>query len=1222
MMRCLLIGCFTLAGTLCFAQDDSVTYQVILMGGAGNIRQAQIRDYLQKQVQSSKVPTAFIYLGDNIEPKGLPDPDDKDRKEAELNLFRQMELASGLGDVYFIPGNSDWKNGKHEGLRFLTHQQQFFDSIKRSKVHMLPRDGCPGPEEIHLSGDIVLVIVDTQWFLHPWQKPEGETGHCESKSAADVTVHLDDIMNRNRGKRVIVAGHHPVFTYGPHGGVFTFKDHLFPLTQINDGYYLPLPIVGSIWPMYRKIFGEVQDVAHPLNKALRRGMQDILQQYPGSIYVSGHEKALEYIENDSVHYLVSGSASGSRPVKKKGYAQFVSEENGFVRLVIKSGGKATAEYHSFSEKLYSKELLTVVPLEKEKYSDHIMDSLWVDVNASYKYEAEKFKQWLFGVNYRGEWAQKIPLLAIDIGRIKGGVKILQKGGGMETMTLRVRDSAGHEYSLRTVEKFPAKGLPPTFQKTFLESVRQDQVSAAHPYGALIVPQLAKAGGIYHANPKLVYAPSDPRWGVYRKDFAGQVMIFEERPDGNGRDLAFFGNPEKMISTRRLLEHMAKDNDVVVDEKMVLRARLFDMWIGDWDRHDDQWRWGEFDYKKTKVYKPIPRDRDQAFFVNEGFVPHKWRKKHLKPNLEGFDYKIRWVPGLMETGRWFDRSFLNWLSEKDFIETAQSLAMSISDETIDSAVLKLPQEIYNIRGKEIADKMKARRSILVENADRYYKFLARQVDVTGSDKREWFEGNWLPNGNFHLEMFKIDKAGNRGKSIYSREFVNKETKEIRIYGLGGDDVFHFSGDGGKEIIRVIGGDGNDVIKNESDGRSGIYLYDQINGVTMEGNKVHNKTSKDPLVNEYDRQAYDYDRIAPKNSVTYNIDDGVFVGTGFSTIVHGFRKKPYKSHHLLQGNYAIKTSSFSIHYEGRFPQFAGKWDLELDGDVRSPNYVNNFFGWGNESVFNQNINEQPNIDVPSAIDYYRLRFREFKGEVRLRRKIGQWGYLKTGPVYQRGQVIDPEGDRYIKEYDATLSQSILGIPQDFAGLMYTWGIDKRDNPAVTTRGIVIKQTSRFMQGFQGSGFTSSNITFTLYQSFRLPARITYVFNAGAGHNTGAYQLFQAQTLDGKTEIRGFRKTRFYGDTKLYFNNEVRIKLGSLHTYLFPAAIGIHGFYDVGRVWYKDNTGIDPSAASGESHIWHRSYGGGIWLTPFNLTTIVTEVGHSVEGTLFYLRLGFLF
>ena len=195
------------------------------------------------------------------------------------------------------------------------------------------------------------------------------------------------------------------------------------------------------------------------------------------------------------------------------------------------------------------------------------------------------------------------------------------------------------------------------------------VSASHPYGALAVTSLAKAAGIYHTNPEIFYAPFDQRWGVYKKEFAGQLMLFEERPDGDGSKFPDFGNSEKIISTRRLLDHLGQDNNIQVDQKLVLRSRLFDMLIGDWDRHDDQWRWGEVHVNKTKMYRPIPRDRDQAFFVNEGFIPHQWRKSYIFPKLEGFDYKIRWAPGFMQTGRWFDRTFLAAMTEKDFVETA-------------------------------------------------------------------------------------------------------------------------------------------------------------------------------------------------------------------------------------------------------------------------------------------------------------------------------------------------------------------------------------------------------------------------------------------------------------------------------------------------------------------------------------------------------------------------
>ncbi len=1221
-MRTFLVGFFLVAcGPVCLAQSDSVTFQLILVGDAGDVSGDEAKLFISRHVPPSGVPSAVIFLGDNVYPKGLPGPRNKDRKSAEQILLNQIAMASGYGSVYFVPGNHDWRNGHHEGLQYMTNQQAFLDSLNNPLVHLLPKDGCPGPEEIQLSRDVVLVIIDTQWFLHPWNKPEGETSHCDSRSPADVTVHLDDILNRNQGKRVVVAGHHPVYTYGPHGGVFTLNDHLFPFTQINRSLYIPLPIVGSLVPLYRKYFGIIQDNAHPQNKALRFGLRDIFKQYPGTVYASGHEHSLQFIEHDSIQYIVSGSGSKSTAVKQKKYSKFASSDHGFVRMLMKSDLSSAVEYYSAGGRIHSEVLPPVKELKAVTYENAEKDSLWVKARPSHQYDAGGFRRMLLGENYRAEWAKELPILAFDIGREKGGLELLQKGGGMETMSLRLRDSTGHEYFLRTVEKYPVKALPQAFRKTFVQGVKQDQVSATHPYGALVIPTLASAAGVYHTNPRIVYAPDDARWGKYRKDFHGLVMLFEERPDGSGKDMPYFGSPKRMISTRKLLEHMALDHDVQVDQKQVLKSRLFDMWIGDWDRHDDQWRWGEFDQKKTKVYRPIPRDRDQAFFINEGIGPHRWRKRHLFPNLEGFDSGIRWAPGLMMTGRWFDRTFLNAMSEKEFLETARELSMKMTDEVIDSALHQWPGGIFELHGPEISEKLKARRALLANSADDYYRFMAKEVDVVGSNKREWFEGEWQTSGNFKLNMYKRDKEGLRGKLLYEREFLPHQTREVDLYGLDGDDVFHFSGESkGKMKIRIIGGNGLDELRNEATGPRRIYLYDDKDGIVKAGARVHDHTSVDPHVNDYDRKWFEYNKIAPRNMVTYNIDDGVFLKLGFSSFAYGFRKKPYKSHHLFRGSYGLNTNSFSIQYQGRFPQFVGQWSLELDANIRSPNYVNNFFGWGNESVFNTEINKQPGVNVGSPIDYYRLRLRDFTGEVRLSRKVGQWSYFKIGPAYQRGQILDAPGTLYIKEYEASLPESVLGIPKDYFGVSESIGVDKRDNRSYTTRGILLRQSSRWMTG--DTFFSSHVASLTLYQSFRLPAKVTLVFNAGAGHNTGYYQLFQAQTLDGEIEVRGYRKTRFYGDTKVYFNNEVRIKLGNIRTYLFPASIGMHVFYDVGRVWYKDSNGIDSSAPSGKSDQWHKGYGAGLWFIPYDLTTIVTELAHSDEGTLFYLRLGFLF
>ena len=130
-------------------------------------------------------------------------------------------------------------------------------------------------------------------------------------------------------------------------------------------------------------------------------------------------------------------------------------------------------------------------------------------------------------------------------------------------------------------------------------------------------QLSDAVGIYHTNPRLIYVPKHKALGKYNADYGDELYLIEERPDEDFTDVDSFGNPDSIDSTDDVYENLRDDEEYQIDEAAYLRARIFDMLIGDWDRHADQWRWARFDNKDTKVYRPIPRDRDQVFSKFDG-----------------------------------------------------------------------------------------------------------------------------------------------------------------------------------------------------------------------------------------------------------------------------------------------------------------------------------------------------------------------------------------------------------------------------------------------------------------------------------------------------------------------------------------------------------------------------------------------------------------------------
>ncbi|MGE4017689.1 MAG: metallophosphoesterase [Cyclobacteriaceae bacterium] len=1218
----ILLICFL--GAPAAAQD---AFHLYLIGdaGNGNVHEIAYKHILQQQIKNNaQVPSAIVFLGDNIYPKGMPDEDHRHRLESEQIMAGQVQLAGADVKKYFVPGNHDWQKGGKHGLTQLLNQQEWIDSIYRNEAFFLPRNGCPGPVTVKLADELMLVIIDSQWWLHPWDKPEGENSLCDQKTREELISELRDILLQHRDKQIVVAAHHPIYTYGDHGGHFSLKDHLFPLTDANKNLWLPLPVVGSIYPVYRKLIGNIQDTAHPEYKLFRQLVHEELSKYPGIIYAAGHEHALQYIVKDSIHYVVSGSGVKSTPVKKKGFAKFVSSENGFVRVSISKDGQQRIEYFGAGETpLYTTHWKRNV---KTRPTNAIINSLpdSVEVAASNQYQAGRGQQRWFGTNYRAEWAEKIKVPVFDFKSPSGDpLKIEKRGGGMQTLSLRLEASNGDQYTLRSIEKYPEKAIPKNFRNTFAADIVQDQISAAHPYGALAIPVLAEAAGIYHTNPRLVYLADDPRLGLYQPDFGNQLMLFEERPDGKAKDKPYFGNASDILSTSDMLDELEDDNDNYVDQQFVLRSRLFDLLIGDWDRHDDQWRWAEFKKKgKSKMYRPIPRDRDQAFFVNEGILPYVWSRRWALPKFQGFDHEIDWTPGFMFNARYFDRSFLNEPSREDWIATARELQTLMTDKVIEQALNAWPPAIREIHGEEIASKLRNRRKDLIEYALQHYRFLSKEVDVTGSDKDELFEVTPAGPGTLKLAVHKISKKGEMERLMYQRIFRDDETREVRLYGLKGDDQFKMDAGSARIKVRMIGGGGEDEV-NVKSGRG--YVYDKPKGLKITGDHVvHNRSSTSKWVNHYDRKAFQYDRLAPLLFLNFNVDDGIFAGGGFLYTRHGFRKDPYHGNHLFLGSYAFNTSSFNFRYDGHFAQVFGRWGLELNADIKSPNYVNNFFGPGNESLFDKDIDENPAVNVDNAIQYYRLRFKEVLLDMRLERTFDNGFFVKAGPRFQTVELEAPEGtDRFIGAYDAMQPESLLEVSKVFAGGALSWGFSKVNHPSLTTRGVRFQMTSQAMDQVNGSGSFSSHAgTFALYQSFRLPARVTFAFRAGAGTTVGAPQLYQLQILDGKTELRGFRKTRFYGDSKLYFNHEVRIKLANLRSYIVPSSLGVSFFYDVGRVWYEDANGVDPSTSSGTSRLWHKGYGGGLWFTPFNLTVVSTDIGFSDEGWLAYVRLGFLF
>ncbi|MCU7550365.1 outer membrane protein assembly factor [Chitinophagaceae bacterium LB-8] len=828
------------------------------------------------------------------------------------------------------------------------------------------------------------------------------------------------------------------------------------------------------------------------------------------------------------------------------------------------------------------------------------DSITIAIAPEYD-EVGKTHRFFFGENYRKLWATPVKLRVFKLLEEKGGLQIVERGGGMQTKSLRLKDSSGREWVLRSVQKDPEKALPVNLRPTVAKDILQDLISTSHPYAAITVPPLATALEVPHTNPEIIFMPDDPALGEYRKDFANTVLLFEER---GPLDI------EDTDNTEKVLKKMEEDNDNRIAQKQVLRARLLDIIVGDWDRHEDQWRWLKVKDDTGTIYRPYPRDRDQVYYISEGVFPSMASRKWILPKFQGFQKDIRDINGFNFNARYFDRTFLNGLSQADWEEEIAFVQSRLTDEVIASAIRKLPDTIYKLSGKEIIEKLIARRNNLKEEGLKYFRFISKTVDIPTSDKRELFKADYGSKGDLTLTVHKQKKDDSIGQVIYHRSFQPNITEEVRLYGRGGEDIFMVTGAKHSKIkLRMIGGGDRDSFHLENK-KAKLYVYDRKDkeNVLPARSTAHLRLSNDSSVNEYNQKNFRYNKLAPRAYVGYNIDDGVILGAGLTYEKHGFRKEPYAVMHRLLVGHALATSAFFITYSGNWRQIAGgKLGLSFDVDARTPNNSSNFFGVGNETVFDK--------DGGKSISYYRTRYNFTNTTFRLNRPTGKHLNISAGLAGQfyKNSSSKNEG-RFINVYDSENPEEDVFSEKVFAGLVGGVELDSRNNKSWPIGGIYWNTTLTGMRQVnkQQNKFGQFVTDFSFYFPLGKDSNFVVANRIGAGTTFGEPAFFQQLYLGGNLNLRGFRNYRFAGESMLFHNIELRMKLFDFTSYLLPGTFGLTLFNDVGRVWVDGE----------ESKKWHDGFGAGIYIIPAALVLIQGTVGISTEGALPNVSIGFRF
>jgi len=819
------------------------------------------------------------------------------------------------------------------------------------------------------------------------------------------------------------------------------------------------------------------------------------------------------------------------------------------------------------------------------------------------YDVADFHHFFIGTDYRELWTTPVEVPVLDLESFAGGLTPVARGGGMQTKGLRFVGADGRPYSFRGLDKSPLGVLPDYMHSTVIGDVTQDQTHAAFPTGYVVVPPLMDALGLLNASPKIVILPDSPLLGEFREGFAGLIGTIEEWPNEGPEGGPGFAGATDIVSTDQLFERLLEDGNQHVAAEEYLTARLLDVMIGDWDRHRGQWRWANLGPGDPPAWRPIPEDRDQAFVRYTGVVLEFARG--VAPQLTKFEKDYASPLGPTWNGRDVDRRLLVGLGWATWDSVATSVQARLTDDVIIRAVGQLPTAHHELRGEFLIETLAWRRDHLPEFAREFYRLLAAEVDVNGSNAAELWQVEWLGKQGMHLTVIGPENETESGSFRIDRLFSAEDTGDVRLYLHGGDDTVVVGGERDCGInVRIICSAGIDRVDVKTD-PSGVHVYDPRTSNPVEAGeiKVNSKPWAEPgqlsdeapgLPEGGAEMALPFQDWGSRTLwgpvLDLNSDLGLVLGASWTRQNYGFRSHPYRNQQNASLAYSIGMNRFRARYGYRHA-FANSSSLLTFQTMFSAIEYLNFYGFGNDTSKDFEANYYDN-------DAYLID-------------------LAAGYAWERGDLALSCNWRFAAHKDQEGQQTLLTMEQPYGygefkytGLTAGLDYDSRNSGTYATSGFHFMMDGAWYPGvLDGARTPFGHIGGTGKGYLRILGPLVGAARVGGRKLWGEFPYFEAATIGGGDTVRGYDQQRFAGDTSVFGNVELRRKL--LDTYfLLPGELGVFLLGDAGRVYVN---GDSPGG-------WHSSWGFGIWGGALKrISTMSLSLAFGEEGTSFYFNFG---
>gem|GEM_PF-815719 len=1182
---------------------------LLFIGGSDGDGRTPTLANLEERLKSADPASTIVVFTGNYTGGEFPHRDDLLRARAEsaamAHVTATLDFYQRGGRVFYLVGDHDFPD--EAGTKPVRRLRKFLneayaaaavkgDDENQEAVDVMPNPACGTPKLLELTDELGLLLVNSQWWMIDRNGDKDFNEHCDGTTRASFTGHFLDNFRKYRNTRLIIASHHPMRSYGPLGGSFTAGAHASPL-----------PIVGTAWVFARWMGLVEQYEAHPMFHAYTEFLRTEGNRNGAYVFVSGHDASLQYLELQAQTQIVAGtSGNEATPVVGASDGDFSLSSPGWAEITVEHSGRGKVELvSSANEKVFEKPLLLHKVLAQPP-SDLPAPMPQGPVMATYSkkhvWQFPGFVTLFLGDYYAESYALKMPYPVLDLRTELGGLTPEKIGGGAQTNSIRVKDGSGNDYSIRAVTKDTTRLLPyPMNQISFVGRLLDHGFTATHPEAALALPWLAKAVDVRHPTPRMMYLPDQEALGQYRGFITNEVVMLEQRPkqpDEGTMPENLVGPDDKENKTKfkdhdefaeKRLDHPEKHR---LDTDAMVRARLLDMFVGDWDRHRGQWDFAvATNADGNKLYTPIPLDRDQAFARYDGLslviarllVPPA---RSLQP-FNGSYGRIGW---LNYNARDFDALHLSSVPYERFMAQAQVVQKALTDEVIEAAFKDWHKEAFEVEGDHLVASLKLRRDKLLEAAEDFYKLLARNVDVVGSRHPDRFDVYFADSGTVRVTV-----GTEKNETYYDRTFLPDETKELHLYALEGDDALLVHGRPHSKIdIKFVGGTGQDSLsaanRKEHLKASAIEWYDSVNGGTVDPSlEVDDERSARSELNQYEERENhepDYGMFMP--GLLINPDDGVYLGGKFTYITQGWKRVPFAARHDLTAYFATATLGANFAYHGLFPQSFDLLDQDVDLIATTPTYTRNFYGYTNQWT-------DDSLNPP---DYYRVRQARYEGRYGLSYGFGS-DRSRVGAqlVVQAIDTLNTAGR--FAGMSPDVSDDDFGF-RFFGGARVFAETNTFDSLTLPRRGVALHASINARYDLQkGKQFST---TYKVAAATAIPLdrnqRFVILTRASVEGIVGDHPFYFAPTV-GDSQLRGYRRDQLAGDVAFAHTTDLRIDVVRLYSGL-PGTIGINLSADHGRVF-----------GAGVSDQYHLNFGGGVWWSIVDLIGISLNYHRGLDG-----------